>query len=70
MIKIECKKIDDKHMACAVSFDGERKILFQEFAGIIRAMIRVFKSNNNNEKESAITRGIIADILEQIEDEL
>lgn len=70
MIKIECKQIDDKHMACTVSFDGERKILFQEFAGIIRAMIRGFKSNDNGEKESAITRGIIADILEQIEDEI
>lgn len=70
MIKIECKQIDDKHTACCVSFDGDRKLLFQEFAGIIRAMIRGFKSNDNNEKESAITRGIIADILEQIEDEI
>jgi hypothetical protein len=70
MIKIDCKQIDDKHTACSVSFDGDRKRLYQEFAGIIRAMIRGFKSNDHNEKESAITLDIIAYILEQIGDEI
>lgn len=70
MIKVYCKRVDDKKLATWTTVDGERKILFQEFAGVIRAMIQGFKQNDSSEIESAITRGIIADILEQIVDEL
>ena len=70
MIKIECNKHDAEHTACMVHITGNRKQLFLEFAAVIQSMIESFQKNDMTETDSAKTRGIIADILEMIADDL
>lgn len=70
MIKTDCHLRKDGLCSCMCSMDGDRKQLFAEFHGTIMGMIRGLRNGDENDTDSAITRGIICDILESIQDDI